>query len=86
MRSQSKSVLLPTGGYSSPRPSPNSRAIPPSDRLVAQAEATLGWKIHNPSRFLANCADLCLGEALNLEHDYLDELLPSPRGGTVCNP
>lgn len=49
----------------------------PPDRLVALAEATLGWKIRNPDRFLTNCADHCLGDALNFEHDYLDELLPS---------
>lgn len=40
--------------------------------LIENAESTLGWQIGDPSRFLSNCSMRCLGDALNLEHDYLD--------------
>ncbi|MFT3714398.1 MAG: hypothetical protein QM774_00195 [Gordonia sp. (in: high G+C Gram-positive bacteria)] len=40
--------------------------------IQQEAEATLGWRLANPIRFIANYLRLGLGDALNLEHDYLD--------------
>lgn len=40
-------------------------------RTLAAAEATLGWPIADTNRFLFNVDAHGLGEALNLEHDYL---------------
>lgn len=40
-------------------------------RIVGHAEATLGWRIANADRFLSNVGAHGLGDALNLEHDYL---------------
>ena len=45
--------------------------LPLSTDVVDLAEATLGWSIADAARFTRNATQLGLGNALNLEHDYI---------------
>ena len=47
-------------------------AAQPDDSLRRLAAATLGWPIANPARFDRNVRSYGLGDALNLEHEYID--------------
>ncbi len=69
----SASSLPPMTSTSEAQSSPSPLLAPNEvTRILRDSEATLGWRISDPCRFLTNVATRGLGDALNLEHDYID--------------